>query len=135
MEIVSGRGEGGPAQQRSDTFTGTVWADPVLPATDGAAVNNVFFSPGARTDWHYHENGQFLVVTAGRGLICTQGGEPYEIAVGDMIWVPAGERHWHGAGGASYLLHLAVSLGTTGWLDPVTDEEHAAQPAPRPDRG
>lgn len=126
MQIIRGRPENSPSQRRSETFTGTVWMDPVLPKADGVMVNNVFFAPGARTHWHRHEHGQILHVTAGSGLICTQGGVPRRLHVGDMVWIPPGEVHWHGGSPDSYLLHLAVSLGETGWLDPVTDAEYSA---------
>ena len=69
MIIVPGHPEGQPSELRGATFTGPVWADPVLPSTDGTAINNVFFPPGARTFWHRHEHGQVLHVLAGSGLI------------------------------------------------------------------
>lgn len=135
MKIARGRAAGAPTQQRTDTFTGTVWMDPVLPTTDGTTVNNVFFPPGARTNWHHHENGQLLIVSAGHGLVCTDGERPHEIGPGDVVWVPAGERHWHGASAGSYLLHLAVSLGSTEWFQAVGDGDHAVPAAPRFERG
>jgi quercetin dioxygenase-like cupin family protein len=119
MRIIRGRDRAGTSDQRSATFTGTVWADPVLPATDGVTINNVFFTPGAHSHWHRHEQGQILQVLAGTGFVCTQGEEPEELRAGDTVWVPAGETHWHGASPDSYLIHTAVSLGTTEWLDPV----------------
>lgn len=131
MQIVRGRAAGAPTQQWTDTFTGAVWADSVLPTTDGTTINNVFFPPGARTHWHHHEVGQVLIVSSGHGLICTDGEQPREIGPGDIVWVPPGERHWHGASGSSYLLHLAISLGSTEWFAAVSDEDHAAAPVPR----
>jgi quercetin dioxygenase-like cupin family protein len=124
MRIIRGRAPGGISEQRSATFTGTVWADPVLPTTDGVTVNNVFFTPCSRTYWHRHEHGQILHVTAGSGLVCTRGERPQPLGAGDTVWVPAGETHWHGAGPDTYLLHLAVSLGTTDWHQPVGDDEY-----------
>lgn len=124
MRIVHGRARDGLSEQRSATFTGSVWADPVLPATDGVIVNDVFFSPGAHTHWHSHEHGQILQVTAGSGLVCTQGEAAQPLGAGDTVWVPAGEIHWHGAAPGSYLLHTAVSLGTTTWLEPVADDAY-----------
>ena len=126
MKIIRGRAHGAASQQRTETFTGTVWSDPVLPTSEGVTVNNVFFTPGARTHWHHHEHGQLLHITAGSGLICSEGGKPETIRPGDSVWVPAGESHWHGASPDSYMLHLAVSLGTTNWADPVTDTEYRA---------
>lgn len=123
MKIISGRADGAFSEQRTDTFTGTAWLDRVLPESDGTVVNNVFFAPGARTNWHQHERGQLLVVTAGRGRVCSEGGEPVEIGAGDIVWVPPGERHWHGGTDKTYLVHFAVSLGSTDWAQPVTDSE------------
>jgi hypothetical protein len=72
------------------------------------------------------QRGQLLHVVSGRGLICADGGPPQELEAGDTVWVPPGERHWHGGGPGLVLLHLATSLGTTNWLDAVSDAEYAA---------
>jgi quercetin dioxygenase-like cupin family protein len=101
-----------------------VWGDNVLKATDGALVNNVFFEPRARTHWHRHERGQLLVVSAGSGHVRSRDGSGEAIRAGDIVWIPPGEEHWHGADSDSYLLHMAVSLGETEWLDPVSDEDY-----------
>jgi quercetin dioxygenase-like cupin family protein len=129
MIVVPGRAPRPLAsEQRSSTFTGTVWLDPVLPTTGGSeigvTVNNVFFTPGSRTFWHRHQHGQILHVTAGEGLICPAGETPHRIRAGDTIWVPAGERHWHGATPDSFLLHIAISLGSTEWADEVSPESY-----------
>lgn len=130
MIIMPGRSAQLPdSAQKSDTFTGTVWADPVLPATDGVVINTVFFAPGARTFWHHHEHGQILHVLAGSGLVCSDGGPVQPLRPGDVVWVPPGERHWHGAGPGSYLVHLAISLGTTVWAEEVAGAQGAG---PRP---
>ena len=60
MKINRGREAGTRSELRTATFTGEVWADPVLPETDGVLINNVFFAPGARTHWHTHDQGQIL---------------------------------------------------------------------------
>lgn len=130
MRIVQGHAEGRPSEQRTETFTGTVWADPVLPSTDGVTVNHVFFTPGARTHWHHHEHGQLLHVTAGSGLVCTQGEAPRRVQPGDVVWVPPGEKHWHGGASDSFMSHTAVSLGSTSWDVPVADREYGIPPQP-----
>jgi quercetin dioxygenase-like cupin family protein len=135
MEIVRGRAEDALAERRGPTFTGEVWADPVMATADGTTVNSVFFTPGARTFWHFHERGQLLRVTSGIGLVCSIGGRPQTIGVGDTVWVPAGERHWHGAMSGTCMCHLAVSLGVTTWEQEVTTEEYRAVPAPRLEHG
>lgn len=70
--------------------------DPVMSATDGVTVNHVCFAPGARTYWHYHENGQLLKVVTVSGLICAWSDQPQALEVDDVVWTSPGERHWHG---------------------------------------
>lgn len=126
MKIVRGRADGATSQARTDTFSGTVWGDPVLPTTDGVTINSVFFAPGGRTHWHRHEHGQVLLVTAGRVLAQVRGESVQVATAGDTIWIPEGEVHWHGAGDDAYAIHYAVSIGTTEWLDPVEDDDYQA---------
>lgn len=141
MIITRGRAEGGATLRRADTFTGAVWTDPVLPTTDGVTVNQVVFAPAARTHWHRHQRGQLLLVTTGFGLVQARGGPVEPLRAGDAVWVPPGETHWHGAGPGSLLVHLAISLGVTEWLEPVPDAEvpdtdtdaDSATPPPTPD--
>lgn len=128
MIIVPGRWPDLPTDQRGPTFTGTVWADPVLPTTDNVTINTVFFPPGARTFWHQHERGQVLHVLAGSGLICSAGERPRALRPGDVVWVPPLERHWHGGAPSSFMAHLAVSLGTTMWAGEVTETDYSAAP-------
>lgn len=125
MRIVHGRAERVPSQQRP-TVTGEAWFDQILPTTDGNTITTVFFSPGAHTYWHSHEHGQILQVLAGRGLICSEGERPRVIRAGDTVWVPAGERHWHGAAPDSFMTHTAISLGVTRWEDEVAETEYTA---------
>ncbi|WP_130835354.1 cupin domain-containing protein [[Erwinia] mediterraneensis] len=125
MQIYHGRQQQALSEKRGATFTGEVWADPVMPTTDGVTMNNVFFTPGARTWWHSHEQGQILQVVAGQGWICVAGEQPQKIRSGDSVWIPANERHWHGAAADSYLLHTAISLGKTHWQEEVSDRDYA----------
>jgi hypothetical protein len=85
--------------------------DPIFQASD-CMGNNVCFTPGARTFWHRHERGQILTVTLGTGLICSEGEEPQKLQVGDMVHVPVGEVHWHGATRGTIMAHTAISLGS-----------------------
>lgn len=124
MRIARGRAPGVPSEERGATFTGRVWADTVLDPEDGVVVNNVFFEPGARTHWHTHAVTQVLYVLAGEGWVQVRGGVGGPITTGDTVQIPAGEEHWHGATRASYVLHLAVSVGETEWLDEVSDEDY-----------
>jgi quercetin dioxygenase-like cupin family protein len=125
MRVARGRAAGAPSEQRGATFTGRVWADPVLAAEDGVGVGAVFFEPGARTYWHRHEVGQVLHVTHGEGFLQSRNGSGSRLTAGDVAHIPAGEEHWHGAAPDSYLLHLAVSIGENTWLEPVSDDEYA----------
>ncbi|HEY4373368.1 MAG TPA: cupin domain-containing protein [Burkholderiales bacterium] len=121
MKVFRSRA-GQPSENRTQTFTGTVWADPVMPTTDKITIGNVSFAPGSRTFWHSHEQGQILVVSSGTGYVCKEGEEPHEIRTGDVVWIAAGERHWHGAGSDSYMVHMATSLGVTQWAEEVPEE-------------
>jgi quercetin dioxygenase-like cupin family protein len=125
MKINHGRVAGEPSEERSATFTGTVWAEPILRDVQGVTVNTVFFPPGARTHWHTHETGQILFVTHGRGFAVNEAGDGGEILPGDIVWVDGGERHWHGGGPDSYLTHIAVSLGEPAWQEAVSDDQYA----------
>jgi len=116
----------GPA----DWFTGTVRIDPLFgpdPARVGGAL--VTFEPGARTAWHTHPLGQTLVVTAGCGWVQREGGSIEEIRPGDVIWFPAGEKHWHGATATTAMSHIAVQEKLNGsnvdWLEHVTYEQYS----------
>ena len=116
----------GPA----DWFTGTVRIDPLFTSPDPArAVGaKVTFEPGARTAWHTHPLGQTLIVTAGCGRIQREHGPVEEIRPGDVVWIPPGERHWHGAAPTTAMSHIAIveklngSLGDT--MEEVSDEQY-----------
>jgi quercetin dioxygenase-like cupin family protein len=124
--VINGR-SGSPSENRAGTtFTGDVWAESVLPTSDGTTVNTIVFTPGARTYWHSHERGQLLQVLIGRGLVCSEGDSPVEIGPGDTVWVPAGERHWHGACPDALMSHTAISLGKTNWDNEVSEDDYRA---------
>lgn len=122
MQIVRAKGE---AQRKSETFTGEVYAEPVLPPADGIIVNVVTFTPGARTHWHIHEGGQLLIVLSGAGFVQAEGASAQPIRGGDTVWIPPDEKHWHGAGAKSVLVHTAVSLGDTRWLEELSGDLYA----------
>ncbi len=96
------------------------------PARLNAAA--VTFSPGARTNWHTHPLGQTLYVLSGRGRAQTEGEAIFEFGPGDVIWIPPGERHWHGAAPDSEMTHVAMQEGLDGshidWERAVTDAEY-----------
>lgn len=112
---------------RGDTgrFTGEVWLRSGPAAPDGTSVGVVHFSPGARTHWHAHPGGQFLFAMSGRGRVRSRGGPGHVLEPGDIVFVPAGEWHYHGGGPNSPLVHVAVNGGgAPEWGDPVTGEDY-----------
>ena len=116
------------AQKSGPSFTGTVLPYVIMPSTGGVSLNNVTFTPGARTFWHRHETGQILQVITGRGLVALEGEAPQVIRAGDVVWIPPGDRHWHGAAPDSPMTHTAISLGVTAWEDAVSDDDYTAAP-------
>jgi len=118
------------AKGPADWFTGTVRIDPLFQAPAPARVvsASVTFEPGARTAWHAHPLGQTLVVTAGCGRAQCAGGPIEEIRPGDVVWFAPGEKHWHGAGPATALTHLAIQEQLEGkavdWMEPVSDAQY-----------
>jgi quercetin dioxygenase-like cupin family protein len=124
MKINRGRELSSDSERRTATFTGDVWADPVLSGTGDVTINNIFFAPKGRTDWHTHSGPQILLVVSGQGRAYTRDGEGGDIRAGDVVYIPAGEEHWHGAAPDSYLLHTAITFGGHDWLDPVSDEDY-----------
>ena len=116
----------------TDWFTGTVRIDPLFQANAPAraVAASVTFEPGARTAWHTHPLGQKLIVTAGRGLAQHWGGPIEEIRLGDVIWFPPGEKHWHGASATTAMTHIAIQEQLDGnvvdWMEKVSDEQYGA---------
>ena len=113
-----------------DYFTGTVRIDPLFQAAaPGRVVGaSVTFEPGARTAWHTHPLGQTLVVISGLGRAQREGGPLEEIRPGDVIWFPAGEKHWHGASPTTAMTHFAVQENLAGklvdWMEKVNDTQY-----------
>ncbi len=114
-------------------FTGTVRLDPLFQSLAPARANgnSVTFEPGARTAWHTHPLGQILVVTAGCGLTQRWDGSVEEIRPGDVVWIPPGEKHWHGAAPTTAMTHIAIQEQIDGkqveWLEKVSDEQFAGR--------
>ena len=114
-------------------FTGTVRIDPMFQAEDPGRVagSHVTFEPGARTAWHTHPAGQTLIVTFGRGRVQREGGPVEEISQGDVVWFPAGEKHWHGAAPDTAMSHIAVQEAIDGeavtWLEKVSDADYSVE--------
>ena len=122
-----------PARTGSaDRFTGAVRIDPLFEAHNPshAAGSSVIFAPGARTAWHSHPVGQILIVTAGVGRVQQWDGPMEEIRQGDVVRIPAGVKHWHGASPNTAMTHIAVverlDGKTVDWLEKVSDAQYAA---------
>ncbi|AOS61914.1 (R)-mandelonitrile lyase [Actinoalloteichus hymeniacidonis] len=120
------------AKAPETNFTGDVHLTPIKQAQPPSrlVVALVRFTPGARTNWHSHANGQTLHVTEGVGLVVNRDGQVIRMRAGDTVWTPPGEEHWHGGTDSTMLCHLAMVEGTgdgdgTTWLEAVTDEQYA----------
>jgi quercetin dioxygenase-like cupin family protein len=119
-----------------DWFTGAVYIDTVAVPSGPSrlSASSVHFTPGARTAWHTHPNGQTIFVLEGVGLAQRRGGPVEVIRPGDRVFFEPGEEHWHGAAATRFMTHLAMldvdeEGGNAVWGDHVTDEEYAAAPA------
>jgi quercetin dioxygenase-like cupin family protein len=120
----------------SEWFTGAVYIDAVATASDRSRlqVSSVHFTPGARTAWHTHPNGQTIYVTEGIGLAQRRGSPIEFIRPGDRVFFEPGEDHWHGAAPDRFMTHLAMLQvdddGTSAsWGAHVSDDEYNAAPA------
>lgn len=130
----------GPSAQ----FTGTVRVEPLFAPTGSSRASgaSVTFAAGARSAWHSHPLGQTLIVTSGIGRVQQWGGPVREIRAGDVVWTPAGVKHWHGAAPTTAMTHTAIQEWFDGrnvdWLEKVTDAQDATPerpttlPTPRP---
>ena len=114
----------------ADYFTGTAWVK-MLVATDdtfNTSVANVVFEPGCRNNWHTHAGGQILIVTDGTGYYQEKGKPIKLLHKGDVVKIPPGVVHWHGASPDSEFTHLAINTniqkGIIEWLEKVTDKEY-----------
>ena len=119
-----------------DWFTGAVYIDAVATPSGASrlSASSVHFTPGARTAWHTHPNGQTIWVTEGVGLCQRRGGPIEVIRAGDRVFFEPGEEHWHGAAPSRFMTHLALlDVDDDGnpatWGDHVSEDEYGAAPA------
>lgn len=145
IKIVRG-GSQAPRQGPAENFTGSVRVNPLFQASGPARASGslVTFEPGAHTNWHSHPLGQTLIVTAGTGRVQRWGDPVDEIRQGDVVWIPPGQKHWHGAGPNTSMAHIAIVEALDGksadWMERVTDAQYGsplraqgpAVPAPGP---
>lgn len=86
-------------------------------------VGNVTFEPGCRNNWHIHRDGyQLLLVTGGEGWYQEAGKEAQRLTTGDVVVIKDGVKHWHGAAKDSWFIHIAITAGSSEWLEEVTNE-------------
>ena len=129
MRITKNSAETTPGQ--SEWFTGAVYVDAVATPSDASrlSASSVHFTPGARTAWHTHPNGQAIWVTEGIGLCQRRGGPIEVIRPGDRVFFEPGEDHWHGAAPDRFMAHLAMHQvddqgSAVTWGEHVSDEEY-----------
>jgi quercetin dioxygenase-like cupin family protein len=121
------------SQGPAEYFTGSVRIDPLFKANDPlrASGSRVTFEPSARTAWHTHPFGQILIVTAGAGWVQQWGGPIQEIRQGDVVRIPPGVKHWHGATATNPLTHIAIQEyrddKAADWMEKVSDEQYEAR--------
>ena len=131
IQIVR-RGASPALQAPAEHFTGSVRVDPLFQATAPARASGslVTFEPGARTAWHSHPLGQILIVTAGTGRVQRWGDPVEEIHQGDVVWIPPGQKHWHGAAPNSSMAHIGIVEQLDGkavdWMEKVSDRQYVA---------
>ena len=123
---------GAPNEGFAQYFSGQSYLAPL--STEQVGIFNVTFEPGCRNNWHIHHadkgGGQILVCVAGRGYYQEEGKPAQELHPGDVVNIPVGVKHWHGAAPDSWFSHLAVEVpgenGSNEWLEPVSDEAYAS---------
>jgi 4-carboxymuconolactone decarboxylase len=121
-------------------FTGSVRVQPLFDTTDATRAYgaSVAFAAGARTVWHTHPRGQVLIVTDGIGRVQRWGGPIEEIRRGDVVRIPPGVKHWHGAAPATAMTHTAIVEHRDGntviWLEPVSAVQYGAHVDATPSR-
>ena len=115
-------------------FIGDSFLNPLTDPKSGLFAANVTFEPGCRNNWHIHHatngGGQLLICTAGEGWYQEEGKAPVSLHEGNVVMIPAGVKHWHGAKKDSWFSHIALEVPGENcrneWCEPVTDEEYNA---------
>jgi 4-carboxymuconolactone decarboxylase len=137
--VITRRGSPAASPAPAENFTGGVRVEALFEALDPSHVSgaSVTFEPGARTAWHSHPRGQILIVTAGTGRVQRWGDPIEEIRQGDVVRIPAGQKHWHGAAPKASMTHIAITEHRDGtrvqWMERVSDEQYnAVTPSPQP---
>ena len=111
-------------------FVGNSYLNPLTK--EGVSIANVTFEPGCRNNWHIHEakkgGGQILLCTDGEGWYQEEGKKARKLMPGDVVVIPSGIKHWHGASKDSWFSHLAIEVPgeetSTTWLEKVDEESY-----------
>lgn len=127
-------GLGEPNDAYAKYFAGQSYLNPLTDPNETVFIANVTFEPGCRNNWHIHKaekgGGQLLLCTNGRGWYQERGKEAQELHPGDVVTIPTGVKHWHGAAKDSWFSHLAVEVPgeqtASEWLEPVDAEAYNA---------
>ena len=125
-EAIFPKGEKGPAEN----FTGNAWNTPLVAndSTYNTVVGNVYFEPGARSNWHTHPSGQILIITDGAGYHQIKGEPRQSLKKGDVVKCPPNVEHWHGASENTGMQQLYIipntEKGIVNWNEAVTDEQY-----------
>jgi quercetin dioxygenase-like cupin family protein len=129
--VITPAGSQPSSMGEADHFTGLVRVDSRFRGSEPARISGatVTFEPGARTAWHSHPLGQTLIITAGVGLVQSWGGPIQEIHPGDIVGIPPGVKHWHGAKTGIGMTHIAITEALDGqsvnWMEHVADEQYS----------
>lgn len=129
LEAIFPKGQKGP----EELFTGNAYNYGLVPmdSTYTTLVGNVYFEPGARSNWHSHPAGQILIITDGVGYHQIEGQPRETLRKGDVVQCPPNVKHWHGASEDTGLQQMYIvpntEKGVVNWMEPVTDEVYTAQ--------
>ena len=124
VEAIFPQGQKGSAE----LFTGAAYNYGLLPMDSiyTTVIGNVYFEPGARSNWHTHPAGQILIITDGVGYHQIEGQPKQTMKKGDVVKCPPNVRHWHGAGPDTGLQQMYIlpntEKGTVEWMEPVSEE-------------
>lgn len=127
---IQRRGSQPSSQGQAEYFTGSVRVNMLFPVVEPSrlAGARVTFEPGARTAWHTHPLGQTLIVTAGTGWVQQWEGPVQEMRQGDVVRIPPGAKHWHGATATTRMTHIALQEQLDGkvveWMEKVSEEQY-----------
>jgi len=130
--------KGNPNDAYAQYFTGNSYLAPIQPKNLASGektiqgYSNVTFEPGCRNNWHIHHGAhQILICVSGEGIYQEWGKPAIHLHAGDIIDIPEGVKHWHGATKDSWFQHLASHVHVSDpesneWLEAVSDDQYAA---------